>query len=100
MTFNVLLYIYDCHSSHAHKATVMDVKWNGNGNWLATASRDHLIKLFDIRTMKELWVLKGHKKDVNSMLIIPLLINSEVRWGSSIRGYFRKFKPFSGTVVD
>ena len=64
----------------------MDVKWNGNGNWLATASRDHLIKLFDIRTMKELWVLKGHKKDVNSMPIILMLINSKVRWGNPSEG--------------
>lgn len=44
----------------------MDLKWNQNGNWLATASRDYLIKLFDIRAMKELAILKGHKKDVNS----------------------------------
>lgn len=52
--------------SHAHKATVMSVRWNRNGNWLATAARDHLIKIFDIRAMKELCTLKGHKKDVNS----------------------------------
>ena len=32
--------------SHAHKATVMCVKWNHNGN---CAARDHLIKIFDIR---------------------------------------------------
>ena len=44
----------------------MSVQWNRNGNWLLTASRDHLIKLFDIRTMKEMDVLKGHKNDVNS----------------------------------
>ena len=55
-----------CISRHAHKATVMDIKWNRNGNWLATASRDYLIKLYDVRMMKELYVLKGHKKDVNS----------------------------------
>lgn len=42
------------------------MKWNRNGTWLLTASRDHLIKLYDIRTMKELEVLKGHKSDVNS----------------------------------
>ena len=35
--------------SHAHKATVMCVKWNHNGNWLTSAARDHLIKIFDIR---------------------------------------------------
>lgn len=51
--------------SHAHKATVMDLKWHSGGNLLVTASRDHLIKLYDIRAMKELGVLKGHKKDVN-----------------------------------
>ena len=52
--------------SHAHKATVMSVQWNRNGNWLLTASRDHLIKVYDIRAMKEMYTLKGHKKDVNS----------------------------------
>ena len=51
---------------HAHKAAVTSVRWNRNGNWLLTASRDHLIKLYDIRTMTELEVLKGHKSDVNS----------------------------------
>lgn len=55
-----------CLSSHAHKATVMDIKWNRNGNWFATASRDYLIKVYDVRMMRELYVLKGHKKDVNS----------------------------------
>ena len=43
----------------------MSVKWNRNGNWLLTASRDHLIKVYDIRTMREMYTLKGHKKDVN-----------------------------------
>ena len=27
----------------------MCVKWNHNGNWLTSAARDHLIKIFDIR---------------------------------------------------
>lgn len=56
VTFNPL--------SHAHKNTVMEVKWNSNGNWLLTASRDHLCKLFDIRNLKEeLQVFRGHKKE-------------------------------------
>ena len=50
--------------SHAHKATVMELKWNKNGNWLLTASRDHLLKVFDIRNMKEeIQTFKGHKKE-------------------------------------
>jgi len=53
--------------SHAHKHTVMDVKWNRNGNWLLTASRDHLIKLFDVRSMKdEVIAFRGHKKEATS----------------------------------
>ena len=52
---------------HAHKSTVMDVKWNANGNWLLTASRDHLLKIFDIRkTKEELQTFRGHKKDVTT----------------------------------
>ena len=52
---------------HAHKHTVMEVKWNMNGNWLLTASRDHLVKLFDIRNMKEeMQTFKGHKKEATS----------------------------------
>ena len=31
----------------------MDIKFNRNGNWFLTASRDHLVKLFDIRNLKE-----------------------------------------------
>ena len=48
---------------HAHKSTVMQIKWNLNGNWLLTASRDHLVKLFDIRMMKELQTFRGHKRE-------------------------------------
>ena len=56
---------------HAHKHTVMEVKWNMNGNWLLTASRDHLVKLFDIRNMKEeMQTFKGHKKEATSMIVL------------------------------
>ena len=48
---------------HIHKSTVMDLQWNRNGDWLLTASRDHLIKVFDIRAMKEIQTFRGHKKE-------------------------------------
>lgn len=58
--------------SHAHKNTVMEVKWNLNGNWLLTASRDHLCKLFDIRNLKEeLQVFRGHKKEATGESVCP-----------------------------
>uniref|UniRef100_A0A8C9Z119 pre-mRNA 3' end processing protein WDR33 n=1 Tax=Sander lucioperca TaxID=283035 RepID=A0A8C9Z119_SANLU len=58
---------------HAHKNTVMEVKWNLNGNWLLTASRDHLCKLFDIRNLKEeLQVFRGHKKEATAVAWHPV----------------------------
>lgn len=51
---------------HAHKSTVMDIKWNQNGNWVATASRDHLIKLYDIRNLNnDMQTFRGHKKETS-----------------------------------
>lgn len=49
----------------------MDTKWNKNGNWLLTASRDHLIKLFDIRNIsQEMQTFRGHKKEATSELYV------------------------------
>ena len=51
----------------------MDIKWNRNGNWLLTAARDHLMKLFDIRNLKEeLQVFKGHKKEATGSFSVLL----------------------------
>eukprot|EP00112_Aurelia_sp_Birch-Aquarium-sp1_P012294 Seg2587.3 transcript_id=Seg2587.3/GoldUCD/mRNA.D3Y31 product="pre-mRNA 3' end processing protein WDR33" protein_id=Seg2587.3/GoldUCD/D3Y31 len=52
---------------HIHKSTVMDLQWNRNGDWLLTASRDHLIKVFDIRAMKEIQTFRGHKKEATAV---------------------------------
>ena len=51
--------------SHGHKNTITSVKWNKNGNWLLTGSRDQFVKIFDIRAMKELATYKSHRKEVN-----------------------------------
>ncbi|XP_037776883.1 pre-mRNA 3' end processing protein WDR33-like [Penaeus monodon] len=57
---------------HAHKSTVMDLKWNANGNWLCSASRDHLLKLFDIRNLStEFQVFRGHKKEASCIAWHP-----------------------------
>ncbi|KAL5487037.1 hypothetical protein EMCRGX_G019593 [Ephydatia muelleri] len=53
--------------SHAHKATVMCVKWNHNGNWLTSAAKDHLIKIFDIR--RDVNSIGGKEPCVSSMSI-------------------------------
>lgn len=54
-------------------STVMDLKWNENGNWLITASRDHLLKLFDLRNLsQEVQTFRGHKKEASSVAWHPI----------------------------
>ena len=43
-----------------------------NGNWLLTASRDKKIKLFDVRTMKEMQTFVGHPHEVVSLAWHPI----------------------------
>lgn len=58
---------------HAHKSTVMDLRWNDNGNWLVTASRDHLLKVFDLRNLsEEIQVFRGHKKEASAVAWHPI----------------------------
>ena len=41
--------------------------WNRNGNWLASGSKDGLVKIYDIRTMREVEVLRGQNSDICSL---------------------------------
>jgi len=61
----------DAFSRHQHKNTVQALSWSPNGNFMASASRDQTVRVFDIRAMKELRVLKGHKKEVCCEFPIP-----------------------------
>src|SRR5690348_5294474 len=66
---------------HGHKNTVLQVKFNRNGNWLLTASRDQSIRLFDIRTMKDVQTFKGHKREVTGASSSHLLLTlSALAW--------------------
>jgi len=56
---------------HGHKNNILDVKWNKNGNWLLSASKDQIVKLFDIRMMKEIQTYRSHKKEVNTVAWHP-----------------------------
>lgn len=59
------------HSTiNTHKKQVNNVVWNANGNWLASGSMDGLIKLYDIRTMKELEVWRGHNSEVRGTCVV------------------------------
>ena len=52
---------------HAHKNQVGCLKWNQNGNWLASGCRGQQLKVFDIRTLKELDNFRGHQKEITSL---------------------------------
>jgi WD40 repeat protein len=72
--FSTSLFVskYSLHSfRHGHKNTILSVKFNQNGNWVLTASRDQLIKMFDIRTMKEIQTFRGHKREVTALAWHP-----------------------------
>eukprot|EP00727_Mastigamoeba_balamuthi_P012289 m51a1_g7683 putative wd40 repeat-containing protein (478) ;mRNA; f:20522-22436 len=56
-----------------HKGTVSRVRWNANGNWFLSCASDQLIKLFDIRAMREMVVFRGHKKEVTALRWHPFL---------------------------
>ena len=58
--------------SHYHKNTVQALAWSPNGNMVASASRDQTVRVFDIRAMREVQTLRGHKKEVCCMYHILL----------------------------
>lgn len=55
---------------HGHKKQVNCCVWNANGNWLASGSMDGLVKLYDIRTMKEMEVWRGHCSEVRVAVFV------------------------------
>ena len=59
-----MYFSFDLFYRHGHRNTVLGIEWNQNGNWLLTGARDQLLRVYDIRTMKELQSFKGHKREV------------------------------------
>ena len=56
---------------HAHKNQVGCLKWNANGNWLASGCRGQQLKVFDIRTLREVDTFRGHQKEITSVTWHP-----------------------------
>mmetsp|Transcript_76707 Transcript_76707/g.89128 ORF Transcript_76707/g.89128 Transcript_76707/m.89128 type:complete len:428 (+) Transcript_76707:33-1316(+) len=53
-----------------HNKAVTNVRFNRNGNWLLSSSRDHRIKLYDIRMLKELQSFRGESTEVGEVEVI------------------------------
>ncbi|EGD75123.1 hypothetical protein PTSG_06778 [Salpingoeca rosetta] len=67
---------------NVHRDSVTNVKWSPDGNALLSASRDSLIKLYDIRMMKEVHTYRAHRKEVNSLAWHPLYEDMFVSGGA------------------
>ncbi|KAK9470945.1 WD40-repeat-containing domain protein [Dipodascopsis tothii] len=60
---------------HGHKNTVTKAAFQpmvGGGNLLATSSRDQTARVFDLRQMRDVYVLRGHAKDVTTLAWHPV----------------------------
>lgn len=63
----------DSSSRHSHRAVVNATRWSPDGNLVATAGGEGVVRLFDIRTFKELDTLKGHKDPITGKSFLNVL---------------------------
>lgn len=56
----------------AHSNMVTKVRFSsGEGNWLVSGARDHLVKVFDLKTMSLRRTYKNHQKDITALDFHP-----------------------------
>ncbi len=54
-----------------HEHVVKGLSYHGSGDWLASASGDGTVRVWDIRTRREIAVLTGHEYSVQAVAIAP-----------------------------
>lgn len=60
-------------SLHGHKNTIAMCKFErNNGVLLASCARDSVARVFDIRMMRDVFLLKGHDKEISSLTWHPI----------------------------
>lgn len=60
-----------CACRHGAKNTVLAVRWHAGGHLLLAGSRDQVIRLYDVRTLREVAVFRGHAKEVTALAWHP-----------------------------
>jgi polyadenylation factor subunit 2 len=50
---------------------VLAVRWHAGGHLLLAGSRDQVIRLYDVRTLREVAVFRGHAKEVTALAWHP-----------------------------
>jgi WD40 repeat protein len=59
------------HTINGHAEGVSSVAWNPGGNTLASGSLDSTIKLWDVKTRKDIATLEGHAEGVDTVAWSP-----------------------------
>ncbi|AEP11491.1 MULTISPECIES: WD40 repeat domain-containing serine/threonine protein kinase [Chloracidobacterium] len=54
-----------------HEHIVKSLSYHGSGDWLASASGDGSVRLWDLRTNREIGLFSGHEYSVNAVAIAP-----------------------------
>jgi WD40 repeat protein len=90
----VLFLVLDV-ARHSHRAVVNSTRWSPDGNLVATAGGEGLIRLFDIRTFKELEPLKGHKEPITGKSQV-----SEMESGNNVLTFSNMVAFSSGLASD
>jgi VCBS repeat-containing protein len=54
-----------------HEHVVKSLSYHGSGDWLASASGDGTVRLWDVQKHRELRVFSGHEYSVNAVAIAP-----------------------------
>ena len=55
------------YSVQPHTDSITKLRFNQNGNWLLSGSKDTSIKIFDIRVMKNFSTLKSHHASISAL---------------------------------
>ena len=87
--------------SHYHKNTIQALAWSPNGNMVASASRDQTVRVFDIRAMREVQTLRGHKKEVCCTCRVLLSFRIRIHLKLHVRDFIAvTWHPFHPVLVS
>jgi polyadenylation factor subunit 2 len=74
------------HTFHGHKSTITKVMFERvRGLCFASSARDQVARIFDLRMMRDIALLKGHDKDISTLTwhpIHPMLLSTGGHDGS------------------